>query len=147
VTRPPATPWSFPDVPDLAGLPDRATLVFDGSCDFCTRSVRFLRRLDRRGRLTLVPFQAPGVPERLGLTVAQCERAAWTVAPDGRRYPGAAAVNAALAVALGTRWPWIVYRLPVLRQLQDAAYALVARNRTRLPGDRPYCEQHPEACR
>jgi predicted DCC family thiol-disulfide oxidoreductase YuxK len=146
-TNLPRTPTSWSDVPSFSVAPARATVIFDGSCDFCTRSVRFVRWLDRRRRLTIVPFQKPGVPAAHGLTVADCERAAWTVTPDGRRYPGAAAVNVALAVALGTRLPWVLYRLPGIRQLQDLIYALVARNRTRLPGDTPYCEQHPDACR
>jgi predicted DCC family thiol-disulfide oxidoreductase YuxK len=143
---PPQAPLR-PDPPDLPTLPERATVIFDGTCDFCTRSVRFLRRLDRRRRLEPVPFQRPGAPERFGLTIGDCERAAWTVTPDGRRYPGAAAVNVALAVALGRRWPWTLYRLPGVSHVQGLVYALVARNRTRLPGDTPYCEQHPEECR
>ncbi len=94
----------------------------------------------------MVPFQKPGAPAAHGLSVAQCESAAWAVTPDGRRYPGAAAINLALAVAFGTRVPVWVYAIPGLKQLQDSAYAWIARNRSRLPGDRPYCEQHPEEC-
>ena len=131
----------------MGNLPPDLTLIFDGSCDFCTRSVRFLRWLDRTQRLQALPFQKRGTPEAHGLTVADCERAAWTVTPDGRRYPGAAAISVALAIALGTRLPWVLYRLPGLHQLQDLVYAVVARNRTRLPGDTPYCEQHPNECR
>jgi predicted DCC family thiol-disulfide oxidoreductase YuxK len=143
----PRTPTSWPDVPGLPVVPGQAIVIFDGTCDFCTRSVRFVRWLDRQRRLAFVPFQKPGVPEAHGLTVADCERAAWTVTPDGRRYPGAAAVNVALAVALGTRLPWVLYRLPGVRQVQELAYALIARNRARLPGDTPYCEQRPDECR
>lgn len=102
--------------------------------------------LDRRRRVTVVPFQKPGAPEAAGLTVEQCERAAWGIAPDGRRYRGAAAVNAALAVATGTRLPLALYGLPGVRQLEDLVYALVARYRSHLPGAAPYCAEHPEEC-
>jgi predicted DCC family thiol-disulfide oxidoreductase YuxK len=52
-----------------------------------------------------------------------------------------------VAVALGTTIPLLVYSLPGIRQLQDFVYYLVASNRGRLPGDRPYCAQHPAECR
>lgn len=127
-------------------LPDRITLIFDGTCDFCTWSAQLIERLDRRHRVRLVPFQSPGALAAADLSQAEAETAAWAISPNGRRYWGAAAVNLALAVALGNRLPMLLYRLPGSRQLQDAAYAAVARLRHRLPGVRPYCQQHPAAC-
>lgn len=130
----------------MSRLPDQVTVIFDGSCDFCTWAVELLERLDRDHRVRAVPFQAPGMLGRFGLTRAEAEAAAWAVTPHGKRYRGAGAVNVALAVALGSRWPMILYRLPGLRQIQDALYAAVARYRHRFRGVRPYCEQHPDAC-
>lgn len=121
------------------------TLVFDGYCGFCTRSVQWIQRLDRRGRVRVVPCQAPGVVDAYGLTVADCEAAAWAFTADGHRHRGAAALNAALAAALGTALPLRVYRLPGVRRLQDAVYGWVARNRRRFRGVTPWCVQHPEA--
>ena len=106
-----------------------------------------MRALDRSHRVSVVPFQQTGVTADNGLTIAQCEAAAWTITPDGRRLQGAAAMAMALAVALQTRLALVVYAIPVLRQLQDAAYAWVARNRRRLPGVRPHCDEHPDDCR
>ena len=130
----------------MGGVPERVTLVFDGSCGFCTRSVRWVRGLDRRRRVTAVPFQRPGVPAAHGLSVAQCEAAVWAVTADGARYRGAGAVNAALAAALGSTLPLRLYGLPGVGWVQERVYELVARHRHRLPGDRPYCEQHPAEC-
>lgn len=109
--------------------------------------MRLVRALDRGHRVTMVPFQQPGAPAAHGLTIRQCESAAWAITPEGARFPAAAAVNLALAVALRTRLPLWIYAIPGIRQLEDSAYAWVARNRSRLPGDTPYCEQHPESCR
>jgi predicted DCC family thiol-disulfide oxidoreductase YuxK len=39
-----------------------------------------------------------------------------------------------------------VYYLPGIRQLQDFIYSFIASNRSRLPGDQPYCTQHPAEC-
>ena len=71
----------------------------------------------------------------------------WAAASDGRRYRGAEAINVVLAVALGTRFPFGLYKLPLIRRLQDLTYDWVAANRGKLPGDEPYCSQHPHQCR
>lgn len=66
--------------------------------------------------------------------------------PDGTRYRGAAAINAVLGIALGTRMLLRFYQLPMIRQIQDQVYAWVVRNRHRLPGITPYCQQFPADC-
>ena len=109
--------------------------------------MRLLKALDRNRRVTAVPFQKTGVPASVGLTVEECEASAWAIAPDGGRYRGAEAVNALVAVTLGTAVPLFVYSLPGIRQLQDIVYSVVASNHSRLPGDHPYCAQHPAECR
>jgi len=109
--------------------------------------VRLLKALDRNRRVTAVPFQKSGVPASVGLTLEECEASAWAIAPDGSRYRGAEAMNALVAVALGTALPLLLYYLSGIRQLQDFIYSVVASNRSRLPGDRPYCAQLPAECR
>ncbi len=109
--------------------------------------MRWVKALDRNRRVTVAPYQKPGVPASVGLNLEQCEEAAWAVTQDGRRYRGAAAVNASLAVALGVRLPLSFYELPGIGWLQERVYDLVAANRHRLPGDVPYCDQHPDQCR
>jgi predicted DCC family thiol-disulfide oxidoreductase YuxK len=111
------------------------------------RSVRLLEALDRNRRVTAVPFQKSGVPASVGLTVEQCEASAWAIAPDGGRYQGTEAVDAVVACALGVKVLLLSYSLPGMRQLQDLIYYLIASNRSRLGGDRPYCTQHPAECR
>jgi hypothetical protein len=39
-----------------------------------------------------------------------------------------------------------LYHLPVLRQLLDLGYALIAHIRGYLPGTEPFCRRHPECC-
>jgi len=111
--------------------------------------VRLVQALDHGHRVTVAPFQRPGLPEAHGLSTAQCEAEAWAIAPAPfvTRARGAGAINLAIAVALGNALPVRFYELPGIRQVQDFAYAWVVRNRHRLPGDTPYCEQFPAACR
>ena len=74
----------------------KVTLVFDGDCGACTRSVRVIKTFDRERRIATVPYQMPGVPASAGLTVEACKAAAWAVTPEGLCYRGAGAVNLAL---------------------------------------------------
>ena len=108
--------------------------------------MRLVRALDHHRRVTAVPSQKPGILADLGLSREQAEAAAWAIEPDGRRHRGAAAVNAALAAALGTALPLRFYGLPGVRSLQDRVYAWVATHRSHFPGDAPYCKQHPDEC-
>ncbi|WP_240625248.1 thiol-disulfide oxidoreductase DCC family protein [Kocuria tytonicola] len=57
----------------------RLHVVFDGRCGFCTRSVGWVRALDRHGRIELHPWQGPGVLERFGLTPEQANTSVWAV--------------------------------------------------------------------
>jgi predicted DCC family thiol-disulfide oxidoreductase YuxK len=109
--------------------------------------VRLLKALDRNRRVTAVPFQKTGIPASVGLTLEECQASAWAIAPDGGRYRAAEAANALVGAALGTAVPLLLYYLPGIRQVQDFIYSVVASNRSRLPGDRPYCTQHPAECR
>ena len=97
--------------------------------------------------MTAVPFQKSGTPASVGLTLEECKASAWAIAPDGERYRGAEAMNGLVAAAIGSGLPLLVYNLPGIRQLQDLIYSLIAPNRSRLPGDTPYCTQHPAECR
>ena len=109
--------------------------------------MRLLKALDRNRRVTAVPFQKSGTPASVGLTLEECRASAWAIAPDGSRYRGAEAMNALVAAALESAVPLFVYSLPGIRQVQDFIYSVIASNRSRLPGDRPYCAQHPAECR
>lgn len=122
----------------------KGVLVFDGLCGFCTRSVGWLSWLDQRQRIELVPLQQPGGPARVGATVEECISAVHWQDADGSRAVAAEAINAALAAALGTRAPLLVYR--VTRPAQEWLYQWVADNRYRLPGATPWCERYPAEC-
>jgi predicted DCC family thiol-disulfide oxidoreductase YuxK len=105
-----------------------------------------VQALDRYHRVTVIPFQKQGTPARYGLTLQQCEAAAWAITQNGKRYSGAAAANITLAVIFQSSLPILLYSIPIVQPLQDVLYAIISRIRSKLPGDTPYCEQHPEVC-
>ena len=74
--------------------------------------------------------------------------AAWYIDAAGRKYRGAAAMNAALDALGGAyRLAACAYGVPGLKQLEDAAYAWIAANRHRLPGASDACRLPAEADR
>lgn len=119
-------------------------LVFDGECGFCTRCVGWVRLLDRRGRVDVAPYQAPGVPGSIGATTEQCATSVQWLGPDGVRRSGADAVNAVLSTVTGTALPSRLYR--ATSGLQEVAYRWVADHRRWFPGASPHCREHPRDC-
>ena len=118
-------------------------LVFDGDCGFCTRSARWIQRKLPDG-VQVEPWQALDL-DGLGLTVDDVTGAAWWLSPtQPRPARGHEAIGWALAAA-GGAWG-TVGRLIVRRPgcwLARPVYALVARNRHRMPGGTPACQTPP----
>lgn len=100
-----------------------------------------MQRLNTHNRFDVLPWQTPGLLARVNLTAEQGMEAAWYIDETGRKHRGAAAMNAALG-ALGGIYALVahVYRIPGLKQLEDAVYAWVARNRHRMPGASDACK-------
>ena len=115
-----------------------ATLVFDGDCGFCTRSVALMPKSIRR-TTEAVPYQQADLAS-LGLTAAQCAEAVQWVADDGSHASGATACGRALQQgSLPLRILGTLVLLPPLSWLAAGLYRLVATNRMRLPGGTPAC--------
>jgi predicted DCC family thiol-disulfide oxidoreductase YuxK len=110
----------------------RYTVIYDGECRVCLRSIDLLRRWDRAGALELVPFQAdevrkrfPSIPESDFLESMQ------VVDRAGRRWQGAAGIEELLgALPKGRLVSWL-FRIPLVRPLAQWVYRRVARNRMR----------------
>ena len=121
-------------------------MFFDGNCGMCTRSRNFLLRLNRTGDLRTEPLQTAGAAERLGIAPSSLMDSVRWLDADGTVYAGAEAANDAVSVALGTRIPLMIYRVPGIRTLEDVVYRWVADHRYRFPGTTPHCESHPGSC-
>jgi predicted DCC family thiol-disulfide oxidoreductase YuxK len=116
---------------------DRPVLVYDGDCAFCTRSARWVEH--RVGaKATVQPWQALDLPA-LGLTEREVTEAAWWV--DGRRRDrGHRSIGRAF-IAIGGLWALVgrVILVPPSSWLARPVYALVARNRHKMPGGTDAC--------
>jgi len=121
----------------------RFTVVYDGNCRVCTRFARALRKWDRNAEFEVVPSQAPGVMARFPWIPTEAyAQALQLIGPDGRTWPGSAAVEQILrALPRGKLVTW-AYKVPFFRLLADRFYQWFARNRSRL-GCGEHCRVQP----
>src|SRR5262249_10827391 len=112
----------------------KPTILYDGHCRFCIEQMERLARWLPPGKYQALNFQEPGVLEQFpGVTHAQAMRALQFVDAPGRVYSGAEAAVRALGLRPLFKVAYVYY-LPGLRQILDAVYRAVARNRYRIAG-------------
>jgi predicted DCC family thiol-disulfide oxidoreductase YuxK len=122
---------------------ERAVLLYDGDCSFCTLSVQWVER-HLPVLPELQPWQFTDLAE-LGVTEAEAAHSVQWVEPSGRVSSGAAAV-ARLLVTNGRAWRLIgrLMLVPPVSWVAQAAYRLVATFRGRIPGATPACALPPD---
>jgi predicted DCC family thiol-disulfide oxidoreductase YuxK len=121
--------------------PNLPVLVYDGDCGFCTRSARWVeRRLPPSSGASVQPWQRLDL-RTLGLTPPDVTAAAWWVDAEGRRHRGHRAAAAALRT-IGGAWSvlGLLLVVPPVSWLAAGVYAVVARNRHRMPGSTDACK-------
>jgi predicted DCC family thiol-disulfide oxidoreductase YuxK len=109
------------------------TVLFDGGCPMCRRTVRRLRSIDWLHRLVFADATDPQLRERVapGLSEAAVMVQMYVVEPDGRRFGG---YDGLLRIArvIPLMWPFrLVGALPGIRQFGRAFYRRIAANRVR----------------
>jgi predicted DCC family thiol-disulfide oxidoreductase YuxK len=118
---------------------DDGVVLFDGLCQLCSGSVRFLLRRDRQARLRFAALQSPA-----GQTLLEwCRRPpadfdTLVFIERGRAYFKSTAV---LRLARYLAWPWPLCSLALVvpECLRNWCYDRLARNRYWLFGRRSTC--------
>jgi predicted DCC family thiol-disulfide oxidoreductase YuxK len=122
------------------------TIIFDGDCLFCQRSVRFIHRHDRANRFRFASRQSAAGTRLL-------DEARVGLAPNSMVLIDDSGVwlrsDAVLRIAghLGAPWSWARVALWIPRVLRDGVYRVVAAIRHRLSGYLPACELPDAALR
>ncbi len=122
-------------------------LIYDGDCGFCTSSASWLMRVMSApggfasdDSVVVAPWQSLDLDE-FGLTEENVTTAAYWVDPDGSLHRGHYGI--AKALRFGGK-PWslagAVIASPAMAWLAGPTYALIAKNRHRLPGSTDACK-------
>ena len=115
--------------PMLVERASRPTLIYDGDCELCRRSVALVRRWDREQRVVLLPVQDEARVAAVGIPLPALAAAMHLVLPDGRVFAGAEAAPEILRLLPGKAWMAWPFQLPGAMPLARRAYAWVARRR------------------
>ncbi|MBM3945397.1 MAG: DUF393 domain-containing protein [SAR202 cluster bacterium] len=117
---------------------DRPVLLYDGECNFCIASVRWLEKRRAGDHLVSRAYQSAGsMLSGRGLTPEDCAQAAYLLEADGRFRRGAGAISYALrrlpgAGAIGWKLLGYLYLIPIVKQIEDGVYGLIVKNRHRI---------------
>ena len=131
-------PYSYRDDPAVPAFDDsRALFVFDGTCVLCSGGAAVVMRHDRHARVNFTPARS-----NLGQALYRHYGVEWNetylLVADGRGYT-ASAGYLRLCLVLGSVWRLLRMGAVVPERWRDAAYALVARNRSRWFGKVEHC--------
>jgi predicted DCC family thiol-disulfide oxidoreductase YuxK len=125
-------------------------LLYDGDCGMCSRVVRAVLALDRKGAFAFASLQSPFAARQLTRFGIEAGRMDTMVVIRHFREPDANALlksAAALFVLSTFGWPWraaaaVLNLLP--RSLADRGYDFVARHRRRIPSADTCARLSPE---
>ena len=124
-----------------------AVVLFDGVCNFCDASVKFVLDRDEVGYFRFGALQSPAARpylERCGLSPDELST---VVLVEGDRCYTRSTAALRITRKLGGAWPLLYALVVVPRPLRDVAYGWFARNRYRWFGKRDECRVPSPALR
>lgn len=111
------------------------TVLFDGDCGFCRRSIRLGKSLDWLGKIEWRARLEPGTKERFPqLSDEETQNRMVSIRPDGKSYGGFYAVRDIWLRLPLTFLPALILYIPGVHLLGEPAYKWIAENRHRFGG-------------
>jgi len=117
----------------------QSIVLFDGYCNLCSWSVRFISKRDKKKIFSFIPLQSAEALKIPGLLLNDSVSLASVILfEDGRIYKKS---TAALRIARSLRFPWnLFYGFIIIPAfLRDGIYMVISRNRYKLFGKRKTC--------
>ena len=118
---------------------DRPTILFDGVCNLCNRSVRFVLARDPGERFAFAPLQSAKGRELLTRVGLPADAHPSIVLIEGERSFEKSDAVLRIVTGLSGLWPIFALLRVIPRKLRDAVYDWVAANRYRWFGQRAEC--------
>lgn len=117
----------------------RPVILFDGVCNLCTGSVRFVIERDSRKQFRFASLQSPVAEKLLGAQARAGDRLESVVLVVGERTYRKSTAALLIARRLDGLWPLLSALRVIPRPLRDAVYDWIGRRRYRLFGKRDVC--------
>ena len=117
----------------------RPVILFDGVCNLCTGSVRFVIERDSRKQFRFASLQSPVAEKLLGPQRNEADRLESVVLVVGERIYRKSSAALLIARRLDGLWPLLSVLLAIPRPLRDAVYDWIGRRRYRMFGKRAAC--------
>ncbi|QHE61812.1 DUF393 domain-containing protein [Rossellomorea vietnamensis] len=113
-------------------------ILFDGICNFCNKSVRFIIKRDAKGEFRFASLQSE-TGQKLLKKHNIPETTDSFVLVDGEQ--ASVESTAALKVSSKLKWPWKIFALLLVipKPIRDSIYRIIARNRYRWFGKQESC--------
>ncbi len=123
----------------IAESTHRYTVIYDGDCKVCDRTIKLLDKWDANHQLEIISSQAPGVHARFPWIPSRAYTESVQVirTSDGKTWQAAAALEELLKVLPKGRMISWLFKIPFVRPLADGFYRWFARNRYKLG-----CSEH-----
>jgi len=125
--------------PRKDNAPAPPVVLFDGVCKLCNRSVNFILRIDRTGRLKMASLQSDygrRVLEDHGLKSGPLDS---MMLLEGTRLTTKSTAVIRISKYLGGLWPLGMGALIIPRFIRDVLYDIIAKNRYRWFGQYDTC--------
>jgi predicted DCC family thiol-disulfide oxidoreductase YuxK len=117
----------------------RPVILFDGVCNLCTGSVRFVIERDARKQFRFASLQSPVAEKLLGAQGRDGDRLESVVLVVGERTYRKSTAALLIARRLDGLWPLLSALLVIPGPLRDAVYDWIGKRRYRLFGKRDVC--------
>jgi len=122
-----------------AAEPTRPVILFDGVCNLCTASVRFVIKRDSKRRFRFASLQSPVAEKLLGAELYRHEQLGSMVLVLGDKTYRKSTAALQTARRLDGLWPLLAVLLIMPRPLRDAVYDFIGSRRYRMFGKREVC--------
>ena len=111
------------------------TVVFDGDCGFCQRSIRLGKKLDWFHRMDWRPRLEPGLTEKFpDINETETQNRMVSIRPDGKKFGGFYAVRDIAIHFPLTFLPALLLYIPGVHLLGVPTYRWISKNRHRFGG-------------
>ena len=114
-------------------------MLFDGLCNFCSGSVRFILARDKKRRFRFAPLQSANASDLLRPLGPRSDDLDTMVLIEGNRYHAKSSAALRIAGRLSGLWPLFSVLLLVPKPIRDYFYDAFAAHRYRWFGERESC--------